>query len=347
MMKAAPLVRALSKTNVAQPRIIHTGQHYDEQMSSSFFQDLGMPEPFINLNVGSASHGAQTGRILESYENHLLKNRPDGVIVLGDVNSTLACALAAVKLHIPCAHVEAGLRSFDRKMPEEINRLGTDAICDLLFCTEQQGYDQLLKEGQPEERVHLVGNLMIDSVLYEADRLDAQKTLSEFGVSPKNFFYSTIHRPANTDDPAILTKLINILDKIAAKTPVLLAAHPRTVQRIKDANCTPQNIQIISPQPYHNNIAFIQQATAVISDSGGIQSEAAVLNTPCLLLRDTTEQPVVIEKGTTELVHHSEEKIFSAIERIQNGTFKQSQPIPLWDGKAGERIAEILVSSWK
>lgn len=346
MMKAAPLARALLKDGTFGLRVVHTGQHYDEQMSAGFVRDLGLPEPEINLGIGSGDHGSQTGRILEAYERVLQATPPAGVIVLGDVNSTLAGALAAVKLHIPCAHVEAGLRSFDRQMPEEINRLAVDAICDLLFATEPEAAEQLRKEGHPESRVHLVGNLMIDSVLYESARLNPAKTLSEFGVEPKGFYLATLHRPSNVDDPATLRNLVETFDQIAETRPVLFAAHPRTRARMEQEGISPTRARLIPPQPYHSNIALVMSAKGILSDSGGMQSESTVLDVPCLLLRDTTEQPIVLTHGTTELVHNHREKILDAVGRVEAGQWKHAKPIAEWDGKAGERIAALLANSW-
>lgn len=345
-MKAAPIVRALQSQQLFSPRLIHTGQHYDEAMSEVFLRELGMPKPAYNLSVGSGNHGDQTARILMAYEEVLVSSPPSGVIVLGDVNSTIACALAAVKLHIPVAHVEAGLRSFDRKMPEEINRLATDAISDLMFCTEPEGADQLRREGHTDERIHLVGNLMVDALMNELLKVEASEILSSMQLSAKNYYYSTLHRPSNVDNPESLKAMIQLFDVLASDRPFLFAAHPRTVSRMKESNCLPTKATLMPPQPYHDNLRLIQQSTAVISDSGGIQSETAILNVPCLLLRDTTEQPVVVELGTTELVGNDPANVKSAVDRVLAGQWKQAQPIPYWDGKAAQRIVDVLRERW-
>jgi UDP-N-acetylglucosamine 2-epimerase (non-hydrolysing) len=350
IMKMAPLARALAEDGTFQLRLIHTGQHYDEQMSGTFLHELDLPQPAFNLEVGSAGHGAQTARILERYEQILLTaGRPCGLIVAGDVNSTMAGALVAAKLGIPVAHVEAGLRSGDRSMPEEINRIVTDALSECLFVSDPAGLFHLAREGHPRERTHLVGNIMIDTLLRELPKIQASSILSKIGLHPRNYVYLTLHRPSNVDHPAILSGLVRLFDQLSTEIPFVFSMHPRTRARLEQSQIElplSGRFRIVEPLGYYDNLKLIQESMAVLTDSGGIQEEASILNIPCLTLRDNTERPVTVELGSSELVGNEPERICSAWQCLQSGEWKQSQPIPLWDGKTAVRIVDQLRRIW-
>lgn len=347
-MKLAPVERAFQTSGSLATRIVHTGQHYDTQLSDVFFTELGIPRPDICLEVGSGTHGAQTARILERYEAHLLENRTAAVVVFGDVNSTVACALAAVKLGIPVIHVEAGLRSFDRTMPEEINRLLTDALSDLLLVSEPSGVANLLREGIPESRIHLVGNVMIDTLKAELDRSRDSDVLSRNGLESGEYALVTLHRPSNVDDPAILGPLLHAIAHISHRLPVLFPVHPRTRASIQKSgldqffSCSP-TLHVVDPLPYRDNLAAMASASMVITDSGGIQEETSILRVPCLTMRANTERPVTVEMGTSRLLGSDPLAMKEAAETVLDGKWKTGTDIPLWDGQAAERVAACVL----
>jgi UDP-N-acetylglucosamine 2-epimerase (non-hydrolysing) len=349
-VKLAPLVKALQAQDRLAFRIVHTGQHYDAEMDGVFFEELGIPAPDVHLNVGSGSHGAQTARILERYEQHLVSEQPAATIVFGDVNSTIACALAASKLQVPVAHVEAGLRSFDRTMPEEVNRVLTDAIADLLLTSEPSGSTNLRNEGVPSDRIRFVGNIMVDTLLGHLPRARCLDMRRKLGLEGRPYGLVTLHRPSNVDDPRILSDLLTLLDELSADLPLVFPVHPRTraaaAKAGLDAKLTaPHHLVPVQPLSYFNNLSLLSSAAVVLTDSGGLQEETSVLGIPCLTLRPNTERPITIELGTSRLVGNDTALIRSAFADAINGRWPAAQPIPLWDGHAAERIAAEL-SSW-
>jgi UDP-N-acetylglucosamine 2-epimerase (non-hydrolysing) len=350
MMKMAPLARAIESDGAFRLRLIHTGQHYDQRMSEVFFTELGLPAPAFNLKVGSGTHGEQTARILEGYEKILLtEEKPRGVVVVGDVTSTMACALAAVKLGIPVAHVEAGLRSGDRTMPEEINRIVTDALSDILLVSDPDGLVNLAREGQPKEKIAFVGNILMDSLFRELPYAEQSPMLVALGLTPGQYAYLTLHRPSNVDDPAILDRLLGLFEEMSHDLPMLFAMHPRTRTRLEQAGFAlpaSDRFRVIEPLGYRDNLRVIQCARVVLTDSGGIQEETSVLNVPCLTLRFNTERPVTVEIGSSELVGNDETRIRDAWQRLLSGRWKQAAPIPLWDGRTAERIVSRLRHEW-
>jgi UDP-N-acetylglucosamine 2-epimerase (non-hydrolysing) len=347
-MKLAPVVRALLAAGELDIRIIHTGQHYDPAMTDVFFEELGIPHPHVHLEVGSGSHGAQTARILERYEASLLERRPAGTVVFGDVNSTIACALAAVKHGIGVAHVEAGLRSFDRSMPEEINRLLTDAIANLLLVSEQSGVDNLRHEGVAEDRIRLVGNVMIDTLLSHLAAARQRGTSQRLGLQPRQYGFVTLHRPSNVDDPATLRMLVELLHELAERLPLVFAVHPRTLNVARSAgfdNRLTENhsrLKCLGPQGYHDTVSLVDEAAVVLTDSGGLQEETSVLRVPCLTLRENTERPATVTLGTSRLVSNDPQRIRAAFDDVVAGRWQVGQDIPLWDGQAGARVAREL-----
>jgi UDP-N-acetylglucosamine 2-epimerase (non-hydrolysing) len=356
-MKMAPILRQLSKQAEFESFLVHTGQHYDDAMSKVFFRDLGMPEADFNLNVGSASHAVQTGQCMARFEEVCCSLKPDLAIVAGDVNSTLACALTAAKLHIPVAHIEAGLRSFDRSMPEEINRIVTDSVSDLLFTTEESGNQNLRREGVPEEKVHFVGNTMIDSLVHCFKRLDQRPIKWAFpGLDRGAYFLATIHRPANVDDPAQLSRIIGILESASELAPVFFVTHPRTRERLRsiaandrliEVNDGLQQIEIgyiylLPALPYLDFLETMSFSKAVLTDSGGIQEETTYLGIPCLTLRDNTERPITVEIGNNQIVGLDLDRIIASLRHIMEKTSRRTSIPPLWDGRAAERIVEVL-----
>lgn len=354
-MKVAPLMRAISKHNACsvknpiKPILVHTGQHYDYRMSKVFFEDLSLPEPDVYLGVGSGTHSEQTGKIMIELEKVLLEEEPDLVTVVGDVNSTLAGALAAVKLHIPVAHIEAGLRSFDRAMPEEINRILTDAISDYLFTTSTYANENLLNEGMPEDKVFLVGDVMIDSLFYHRAKAQQSLILSKLGLMEKDYALLTLHRPSNVDVKESLLKILQAVREISQQIPVVFPAHPRTRKNIADFALTEyldkQHILFIEPVGYLDFLKLMVSARFIMTDSGGIQEETTALNIPCLTLRDTTERPETISQGTNTLVWNDTKRIVDEALNILNGEGKSGSCPELWDGGAAERIVEILAKA--
>lgn len=349
-MKVAPLHRAFQKYNAqCAHQICHTGQHYDAAMSDAFFNDLDMPEPTYFLGIGSGSHAEQTARVMVEFEKVCLEAKPDLIIVVGDVNSTIACTLTASKLHIKTAHVEAGLRSFDRTMPEEVNRIATDAIADYCFITEQSGLDNLRHDGFNPDNMFFVGNTMIDSLHYALPKAEQSVILSELNLQPRNYVLMTIHRPSNVDDREQLEMLLNIFRDIAKERDVVFPVHPRTrkniaalgLQHLVDES---PRMHLIDPQGYVNFLALMKNADFVMTDSGGIQEETTALGVPCITLRTTTERPVTCELGTNVLIQPNEQSIREAIHNTLHQPRKQGTVPPLWDGNAAERITDIIVN---
>ena len=347
-VKLAPVVRAMAAGGALDFRIVHTGQHYDEAMTDVFFCELGISKPDVHLEVGSGSHGAQTARILERYEAHLTQSRPAATVVFGDVNSTVACALAAIKLGIPVAHVEAGLRSFDRTMPEEVNRLLTDAIADLLLVSEPSGMANLRREGIHESKMRLVGNVMIDTLLLHLPAATAKRMPQALGLEEKCYGFVTLHRPSNVDDPETLGILLRLLQELSQTLPIVFAVHPRTLAAARRAKMADRlapgqsRFICLGPQPYLEAISLVAAAAVVLTDSGGLQEETSVLGIPCLTLRENTERPITTELGTSRLVGNDPVRIRAAFQDVLAGAWPSGQPIPLWDGKAGWRVASEI-----
>ncbi|WP_029000190.1 non-hydrolyzing UDP-N-acetylglucosamine 2-epimerase [Azohydromonas australica] len=351
-MKMAPILRALAAHEPPIPvLLVHTGQHYDEQMSDQLFRDLKLPRPDINLEVGSGSHAVQTAEVMRRFEPLLDEHHPSCVIVVGDVNSTLACTLVAVKKHVPVVHVEAGLRSGDRLMPEEINRVLTDQVADRLYTTERSAADNLAREGVAAERVCFTGNVMIDSLLSsrEAAR-DPAQTLAAHGLDPAllalGYGVVTMHRPSNVDDPATLEALLRTLGEVAQKLPLVFALHPRTRGNIErfglDALLDARRTALLPPQGYLEMLGLMSRATLMLTDSGGLQEESTALGVPCLTLRENTERPITVEQGTNTLVGRDRQAILQSVEQVLSGQGKRGRVPELWDGHAAERIAADL-----
>jgi UDP-N-acetylglucosamine 2-epimerase (non-hydrolysing) len=354
-MKMAPLLRALAGDGLRDKvavTLVHTGQHYDANLSDVFFDELGMRRPDISLDVGSGSHAVQTARVLERMEEVLEKGPSEGevfdrLVVVGDVNSTMAASLAAVKLGIPVAHVEAGLRSFDRSMPEEINRIVTDSLADLLLVSEPTGVDNLLREGHSEDQVHLVGNVMIDTLFHmlpQAKQLDSPGRLQ---LQPKEYGVVTLHRPANVDSPKTLAGLVDVLVDISSDLPLVFPVHPRTAQRLSQSGLrermdNARGLHLLPPMGYLGFLSLVSQARVIVTDSGGLQEESTVLGIPCLTLRPNTERPVTVDIGTSTLIGSDPDKLRYHLVEVLDGTYKQGACPDLWDGRAAERIAKLL-----
>jgi UDP-N-acetylglucosamine 2-epimerase (non-hydrolysing) len=359
-VKIAPILRALAARAPAIPReLVHTGQHYDAAMSDVFFEQLGIPAPDVHLNVGPGTHGAQTARVLAAFEEHLLgrKPAPRGVVVVGDVNSTLACALAAVKLGIPVAHVEAGLRSFDRSMPEEINRLMTDAIADLLLTSEPSGELNLKREGVPGERIRFVGNVMIDTLVNELPAARALGMPASRGLEPGGYALVTLHRPSNVDTEERLSRLAGFLERLSQRIATVFPAHPRTRASLErfglldrlgggGGGSGTSGLSLLSPLGYRENLGLMADARLVVTDSGGMQEETTYLGVPCLTLRPGTERPVTVTQGTNTIVGDSLERAEALVGEILDGRYKKGGAVEGWDGKAAERTADVLVEAW-
>jgi len=346
-VKIAPIARAARALPGVKHTLVHTGQHYDQLMSDSFFNILEIPAPDVNLNVGSGSHGEQTGRAMIALEPVLQELRPNWVITVGDVNSTAAAALVAVKLGIRTAHVEAGLRSFDRSMPEEINRLVTDAISDALFVTEQAGLDNLRNEGVREEIIHFTGNVMIDSLVRALPRAREEQGWARQSLKQGDYVLVTLHRPSNVDSPSQLAGLVDALQQIGERCPVLFPVHPRTRARLKEFGLQESltrggGVSLTEPLDYLSFLSLVTGARAVLTDSGGIQEETTYLGIPCITLRPNTERPSTVELGTNELVEPSRDRVLEAFQRIDSNQWKQGVVPPLWDGHAAERVVDLL-----
>jgi len=346
--KIAPLLREMQRRPEIEPILVHTGQHYDEGLSDIFFRQMGIPAPQVNLGVGSGSHAVQTAEILKRIEPLLIEQSPELVLVVGDVNSTIAVSLAAVKLGIRIAHVEAGLRSFDRSMPEEINRVLTDALADYLFVTEQSAIENLLKEGRPREAIHFVGNVMIDSLQHflplAHNSLIGDDLALKTGAYWRRFAMLTLHRPSNVDSIEKLRCLLRAIDSVAKEVPVIFPVHPRTQHRLTQAAITHHpNISVIPPVGYLDFLCLLSKAMLVLTDSGGIQEETTALGVPCLTLRENTERPITVSQGTNLLVGTDPTRIVAAAKEVLAGRGKTGRVPLLWDGYAAERIVDILV----
>lgn len=339
-MKAAPVIRALDELGVAQT-VVHTGQHYDKRMSDVFFKELDLPEPDLNLGVGSGTHAEQTAALMVGLEKAFADLSPSIVVVYGDVNSTLAAALVAAKLHLPIAHVEAGLRSFDNAMPEEINRRVTDALADLLFVTSPEGIVHLANEGVAPDKIHFVGNPMIDTLLRNRHRFDPARVRRALGVGDR-YAVVTMHRPANVDDPEVAAKVVDALVEVSEFVEVVLPLHPRGRQTLESVGLRPsETLHVVEPIGYVDFLSLVSGAALVITDSGGIQEETTILGVPCLTVRPNTERPITITHGTNQLVR-VEETAATARKALSDHATTQTAAPPLWDGNAGWRIAQVL-----
>ncbi len=352
-MKIAPLMAEYRRQGGIEPVLVHTGQHYDEKMSDLFFRQLEIPKPDVNLGVGSASHAVQTAEIMKAFEPVCLEHKPDAVLVVGDVNSTVACGITAVKMGIKLVHVEAGLRSGDRSMPEEINRVLTDSISDLLFCTEQSGVDNLLREGVDRGKIHMVGHVMIDTLLKNLEKARRSsgildETREKFGIDMDTFAVLTLHRPANVDDESVFARIVDALEAISTDMPVVFPVHPRTRKSVSGTAAGQKmeknkNIVMVEPLGYFDFLKLMSSARIVLTDSGGIQEETTVLKIPCITLRDNTERPVTAEIGSNQVAGTRTEKILEAYGKVMDGKWREPQIPPLWDGRAAERIVEVLI----
>jgi len=358
-MKIAPIMRALNNPDLGLSAcLLHTGQHYDAAMKKSFFDQLQIPEPDIDLGVGSGSHAIQTAEIMKRFEPVLDDVKPKAILVVGDVNSTIACALVAVKKNVPVIHVEAGLRSGDRAMPEEINRVLTDQISDLLFTTEKTAEPNLTNEGVDAERIHFAGNVMIDTLLFNLNRaVSAEQTIealcpSKNATSPdlsKGYGLVTLHRPSNVDDPVVLERLLKVLGQVSKELPLIFPVHPRTKNKLAEAGLEPllanANFYCLPPLGYLEMLGVMKDAKLVLTDSGGIQEETTALGVPCITLRENTERPITAEEGTNTIVGSDPEKILACVTNTLKTGGKSGMVPELWDGKAAERIAETI-SGW-
>jgi UDP-N-acetylglucosamine 2-epimerase (non-hydrolysing) len=344
-MKTAPVVAEIARRATFEHVLVHTGQHYDERMSEIFFEQLGVGEPDIRLEVGAGSHAQTTARVMERLEPVLLDHRPDVVLVPGDVNSTLAAALTAVKLDIPVGHIEAGLRSFDRTMPEEINRVVTDGVSDLLFTHSPEARDHLLREGRPESAIHAVGNTMIDTLVAMRERIDAAGTAEGLGLTPGGYVVVTLHRPALVDGPLLL-EAMDALSAVSEEVAVVFPIHPRTRGALRDLGWKApagDRLMLLDPVGYVEFLGLIAQAAGVVTDSGGIQEETTFLAIPCFTLRDNTERPITIEMGTNHLLGLAPERIRevpAALARVRDGG--EARVPAQWDGRAAERLVDVL-----
>ena len=350
-MKIAPVMHAVERAGFASQRLVHTGQHYDVAMSDVFFTDLGMPVPDVHLGVGSGSHAEQTAKVMTGFERVCLDERPDLVVVAGDVNSTMACAIDCAKLRIPCAHVEAGLRSFDLEMPEEVNRIVTDRLCEILLTPSPDGDENLLREGTPQERIFRVGNVMIDSLLAHLARARATGAAGKLGVTPGGYAVLTLHRPSNVDDGATLGRILGAVESIQAELPVVFPVHPRTRKRLAELGfdgrlAAMRQLVLCEPLGYLEFLGLTSQARMVLTDSGGLQEETTALGIPCLTLRENTERPVTIAEGTNTLVGTDPGRIAGAAREVLSGRGRAGRVPALWDGEAAGRIAEVL-RTWR
>ena len=347
-MKIAPIHKQMQCLDGAfEPVLVHTGQHYDERMSKLFFHDLQLPEPDVYLGVGSGSHAEQTAKIMIEFEKCCLEKRPDLVLVVGDVNSTAACSLVASKLWIPVAHVEAGLRSFDRTMPEEINRIVTDALSDYLFTTEESGNHNLQNEGVDPEKIHFVGNVMIDSLVNFLEKARQSRILEELELARGEYVLVTLHRPSNVDVPENFQKILAAFETIQQDIPIVFPIHPRTKKNVERFGLSQRvkaltNLRLLPPVGYLDFLQLMQNCKFVLTDSGGIQEETTYLGIPCLTLRENTERPVTATLGTNEVVGLDVERIIASSRKILAGEWKQGKVPPLWDGQAAKRIVDIL-----
>jgi len=342
-MKMAPLIEALRAGSPFRQVLVNTGQHYDDLMARSFVRDLALPTPDYDLGVGSASHAVQTAKVMMAFEEVCLAERPDLVMVVGDVNSTMAASLVAAKLLIPVAHVEAGLRSNDRTMPEEINRIVTDRLSDLLLTPSSDGNDNLLAEGVPAEKIHLVGNIMIDSLLRHLPMASLDRVSDRIDVSDGAYAVLTLHRPSNVDEPAVLQRILSAVRTIASRLPVVFPVHPRTRQRMRDfgVDGSLANVVVTDPLGYIDFLSLTSHARLILTDSGGLQEESTALGIPCLTLRENTERPITVTHGTNQIVGTDTKAILAGFERALSPTAPAQRP-ELWDGRTAERIAQVV-----
>jgi UDP-N-acetylglucosamine 2-epimerase (non-hydrolysing) len=344
-MKIAPLFHVLADSDRWNPLVVHTGQHYDFNMSDAFFRDLGLPTPAHNLEVGSGSHAEQTGGVMIAYEKICMEVRPDAIVVVGDVNSTAACAMVGTKLWIPVVHLEAGLRSGDRRMPEEINRLVTDAIADVLWTPSADADANLRGEGVAEEKITMIGNIMIDSFELLRGKIESSKSRSQLGLSDGDFAVVTLHRPSNVDDRGSLTSIVEELTKVSKHIRLAFVVHPRTRKTLTSFGLYERlaenpEVVLVDPLPYIDFMGLATQSTFVITDSGGLQEETTYLGIPCLTLRENTERPITITQGTNRLAKPGE--LLEAVEAILNGDWPTGSRPPYWDGNAARRASEDL-----
>jgi UDP-N-acetylglucosamine 2-epimerase (non-hydrolysing) len=346
-IKIAPIIKAIEKRQIEKEnlsfRLVHTGQHYDKNLSDTFFEELNIPHPNANLEVKSGSQAEQTGAIMVAFEKELTQNQSDLVLVVGDVNSTMACAIVAKKMNIKVAHVEAGIRSGDMTMPEEINRIVTDSITDYFFTTSTSASENLLKNGVDSSNVHFVGNVMIDTLYQNLDRISAPSFWKDFGLETGNYIILTLHRPSNVDEEQSLIDLLEGIDKMVGDKKIIFPIHPRTKAILGETNLNLKNILFVEPQGYLNFMYLIKNSFAVITDSGGISEETTVLGIPCFTMRTTTERPETIEIGTNNLVGISIENLENAYKKLKDTDSRQHKIPELWDGKASERIVAILL----
>jgi UDP-N-acetylglucosamine 2-epimerase (non-hydrolysing) len=347
-MKAAPLWRAIqSRAPAWETMLVHTGQHYDPNMSDIFFEQLGLPDPHAHLGIGGGSHAEQTAGVMVAFEHLCSERRPDWVVVIGDVNATAACTLTASKLGIRVAHLEAGLRSGDRGMPEEINRVVTDSVADLLWTPSADADANLLREGVPADRIACVGNIMIDAFELQRAAIAATESGREMGLAEGAYGMVTLHRPSNVDVPDLLTRIMDVLETLASRIPLIFPLHPRTRRRLTDLGRLPapdSGIVVTEPLGYHAFMNLVSKAGFVVTDSGGVQEETTYLNIPCLTMRPNTERPVTITHGTNMLV--TVEDLAEQVERVLNGRWKSARPLPKWDGRAASRIVDSLDENW-
>ena len=350
-MKIAPIIRAIKEAvNSGKDinyRLVHTGQHYDKKMSGDFFEQLGIPDPDVNLECGGGTQAEQTAAIMIKFEKELQENKPNTVLVVGDVTSTMACTITAKKLCIDVVHVEAGIRSGDMTMPEEINRIVTDSLCDHFFTTSKIAGDNLRLQNVHEEKIHFVGNTMIDTLLQNINKIRKPECVDEFKIKAKEYFLLTLHRPSNVDDAEKLKLILHAITEAGSDTPIVFPVHPRTKQILNKLNLSFENLYMIDPQGYLEFIYLVKNSKGIITDSGGITEEATVLDVPCLTMRNSTERPETITEGTNELIGDNIEKLKDCIKSINRGEWKKGSVPELWDGKSAERIVSVLFSKYK